>query len=84
MNLLPAAAAEIARLKHVAMTREIEHHNAIVDRDQAKDTAADLHRQLDMEKKNHEVTRQESQLAYSLLIEAYELYRSAGENAAKK
>ena len=84
MYSLPAAAAEIAHLKQVAMTREIEHRNAIADRDQARDTAADLRRQLDIEKKNHEVTRQESQLAYSLLTEAYELYHSAGENAAKK
>ncbi|WVZ93776.1 hypothetical protein U9M48_039731 [Paspalum notatum var. saurae] len=39
-----AAAAEIARLKHVAMAREIEHRNVIADRDQAKDTAVDLRR----------------------------------------
>ena len=84
MDLLPAATAEIARLKHVAMAREIEHRNVIADRDQAKDTAADLRRQLDMEKKNHEVTRQESQLAYSLLTEAYELNHSTGGDASKK
>ena len=84
MNLLPAAAAKIARLKQVALTREIQHRNAIADRDQARDTAADLRRQLDFEKKNHEVTRQESQLAYSLLTEAYELYHSTEEDAPKK
>ena len=84
MDLLPAAAAEIAHLKQTAMTRETEHRNAIADRDQARDLAADLRRQLDIEKKNHEVTRQESQLAYSLLTKAYELYHSTGEDVAKK
>ena len=84
MDLLPAAAAEITRLKQTAIAREIEHRNAITDRDQARDLAPDLRRQLDIEKKNHEVTRQESQLAYSLLTEAYELYHSTGEDAPKK
>ena len=82
--MLPAAAAEIARLKQTAMIRETEHRNAIIDRDQARDLAADLHRQLDSEKKNHEVTRQESKLAYSLLTEAYELNHSTGGDASKK
>ena len=84
MFSLSAAATEIARLKQMAMTRETEYRNAIADRDQARDTTADLRRQLDIEKKNHEVTRQESQLAYSLLTEAYELYHSTGEDAPKK
>ena len=80
---MTAAAAEIALLKQAAIARETEYRNAVADRDQAQDTAANLRRQLDIEKKNHEVTHQESQLAYSLLTEAYELYRSTGEDAAK-
>ena len=84
MVLLSAAATKIACLKQVAMTQETERRNAIADRDQARDTGADLRRQLDIEKKNHEVTRQESQLVYSLLTEAYELYESTGEDVAKK
>ena len=84
MFSLSAAATEIARLKQTAMTRETEHSNAIADRDQARDMVADLRRQLDIEKKNHEVTRQESQLAYSLLTEAYELYYSTGEDVPTK
>ena len=84
MYSLTAAAAEIARLKQAAVSREIEHRNAIADRDQARDTAANLRKQLDIEKKNHEVTHQESQLAYSLLTEAYELYHSTREDASKK
>jgi len=80
MCYLSAADAEITRLKQAAVTRETEYRNAIADRDQARDTAADLRRQLDIEKKNHEVTRQESQLAYSLLTEVYELYHSTGED----
>ena len=80
---MTAAAAEISRLKQAAVGREAEYRNAILDRDQARDTAANLRRQLDSEKKKHEVTRQESQLAYSLLTEAYELYRSTGGDAAK-
>jgi len=79
---LTAAAAEIARLKQTAVTREAEYRNAILDRDQARDTAADLRRQLESEKKKHEVTRQESQLAYSLLTEAYELNHSTGGDAS--
>ena len=80
---LTAATTEINRLKQAAVTREAEYSNTILDRDQARDTAADLRRQLDCEKKSHEVTRQETQLAYSLLTKAYELYRSTGEDTTK-
>ena len=45
----------------------------MAERDAAQDTIANLKRQLKLEKKGHEVTRRETQLAYSLLDEAYKL-----------
>ena len=70
---MTASTAEINHLKQAAVTHEAEYRNAILDKDQARDS----------EKKRHEVTRQETQLAYSLLTEAYKLYHSTGEDAAK-
>lgn len=66
-----ADAAEIAQLQ-ATMARHETAYQVV------KGTADDLQRALDLEKKLHEVTRQEVNLAYALLSEAYEMHRSSG------
>ncbi|WVZ97738.1 hypothetical protein U9M48_043252 [Paspalum notatum var. saurae] len=71
------ATAEINRLKQAAVTREAEYRNAILDRDQARDTAADLRRQLDSEKKNHEESRDGFEKSFRDTVSSLEVLKNS-------